>query len=78
MRRSPEEVVRAVLAEHLETEVASIHIDHRLIDDLGLTPLAIVLVVLDLEDVEDVFLPFEQLDEVKTVSDLAHFVAHAA
>jgi acyl carrier protein len=77
MMKSPEALVRAVLAEHLETDVSSIHADHHLADDLGLTPLAVVLVALDLEDVENVVLPFEQLTQVKTVSDLARFVAHA-
>jgi acyl carrier protein len=66
-----------MLAEHLEADVAAIHLDHDLAGDLGLTPLAVVLVVLDLEDLEGVFLPFEQLVQVKTVADLARFLAHA-
>ena len=77
MKQPIEALVRAVLAEHLETDVDAIHADHHLADDLGLTPLGVVLVVLDIEDVEDVFLPFEQLEQVKTVSDLARFVSHA-
>jgi acyl carrier protein len=77
MRQPVENIVRAMLAEHLEADVAAIHLDHDLAEDLGLTPLAVVLVVLDLEDLEGVFLPFEQLVQVKTVADLARFLSHA-
>jgi acyl carrier protein len=77
MRQPAENIVRAMLAEHLESDVAAIHLDHELAGDLGLTPLAVVLVALDLEDLEDVFLPYEQLVQVKTVGDLARFFAHA-
>jgi acyl carrier protein len=77
MRQPAENIVRAMLAEHLESDVTAIHLDHDLADDLGLTPLAVVLVVLDLEDLEDVFLPYDQLVQVKTVADLAHFLTQA-
>jgi acyl carrier protein len=77
MRQPVENIVRAMLAEHLEADIAAIHLDHDLAADLGLTPLAVVLVVLDLEDLEGVFLPFDQLVQVKTVADLARFLSHA-
>jgi acyl carrier protein len=77
MQRTPEELVRLILAEHLEVEVNAIQPNLNLETDLGLTPLAVVIVALDLEDLESMYMPFDRLFLVKTVADLAALLASA-
>jgi acyl carrier protein len=77
MQRTPEELVRLILAEHLEVEPNTIQPNLNLETDLGLTPLAVVIVVLDLEDLESMYMPLDRLFSVKTVADLAAFLASA-
>ena len=77
MQRTPEEVVRLILAEHLEVKPNTIQANLNLETDLGLSPLAVVIVMLDLEDLESVRMPFDRLFSVKTVADLAALLASA-
>lgn len=65
-----EQLVRNLLADHLEVGPESLHDTDRLDGDLGMSPLAVVLVVLDVEDAVESFVQFEQLGAVKTVADL--------
>jgi acyl carrier protein len=72
-----EELVRHVVAAHLECSTSEVRPRDDLEKDLGITRLGVVLIGLDLEDVLDVALPFETMDPVRTVADLARVVAEA-
>lgn len=71
------DIVREAVALHLEVGVSSIRAEQNLRRDLGLTPLALVLIALDLEDIETLSIPFEPLNDVDTVADLARLVSHS-
>ena len=52
------------------------HLD-RLAGDLGVTPLHLVLVALDVAAIEDVELDVQDLQHVTSVADLVHLFVHA-
>jgi hypothetical protein len=62
--------VRRALARHLNRAPSTIHGWQRLDQDLDITPLEVVLVALDVEELEDVIIPVEELAAVATVSEL--------
>jgi acyl carrier protein len=68
-------IVRESLARHQDRDRSTIHPWQRLEEDLDLTPLELVLLALDVEEIEDVTLPLEQLATVRTVGDLLSFFA---
>jgi acyl carrier protein len=77
MRRSLQTMVLDVLAAHLEVPVSSLSPAQNLQKDLGIPPLGLVLIALDIEDIENVQLPFERLGDVKTIEDLSRFLESA-
>ena len=78
MKTASDELVRVVLAAHLERPETDITPDKYLEGDFGITSLGLVLIGLDIEDVQGVTLPFEGLALVKTVGQLTNFVAEAS
>jgi acyl carrier protein len=70
-------VVRESLARHLDRDESTIRPSQRLDEDLDLTPLELVLVALDVEEIEDVTIPLEQLEAARTVGELLRFFARA-
>ncbi len=70
-------VMRGLLARHLGRSPESIHARHSLEDDLDLTPLELVLVAGELEEIEGVELDVTGLSTVQRVSDLYAYVRRA-
>lgn len=68
------EVVRGLLAHHLNRHPSSILASQHLGRDLDVTPLELVLIALDLEDIAGVAVPVEQLGQVDTVGELMSFL----
>lgn len=66
--------VRQVLATHLDLPPSEIVTDRRLVEDLGLHPLDLVLVVLRLEEIEAAEFPLADLEDISTVGDLVALV----
>ncbi len=64
------ENVIQVLAQHLGVPEREILLGHDLQCDWGITPLSLVVILLDLERLAAVELPSEELCGVRTVSDL--------
>jgi acyl carrier protein len=58
------------LARHLGVTTAEIALSHDLYRDWGLTPLSLVVILLDLERSVALELPSEELSDVRTVADL--------
>jgi acyl carrier protein len=77
MRLPLEQMVRSVVAAHLEVPATDISTTQNFFDDLGIPPLGVVLIALDIEDLEGISLPFERLMQTKTVSDLCELVRGA-
>lgn len=74
--RFSNDLVREVLARHLERDVRDIHLSTRL-DELDVTPLELVLTALEMEEMARTSLPVEELAVVETVADFCAFVARA-
>jgi acyl carrier protein len=70
---STDAIVRAVLAHHLERDATKIYPWLRLQEDLDVTPLELVLVALEIEEIEHRQLPFDELAGAHTVGDLLTF-----
>lgn len=64
------ETVVQTLARHLGVTKREIAPSHDLYRDWGLTPLALVVILLDLEQSVALELPCEELSSVRTVADL--------
>ena len=77
MRSSIEDLVRDVVAAHLEVPVNTIKATQSFLNDLGIPPLGVILIALDIEDLEGISLPFEHLMQTRTISDLCDLVRGA-
>jgi acyl carrier protein len=77
MRINLDQMVRSVVAAHLEVPLTDIKSTQSFFDDLGIPPLGVVLIALDIEDLEGITLPFERLMHTKTVSELCELVRGA-
>lgn len=67
-------IVRSLLAHHLDRAPSTLHGSLSLSRDLDVTPLELVLLALDLEDIEGVSIPVEQLGRIETVAELIEFL----
>ncbi len=70
MNDSLTDIVRCAVARHLDVEPADVRSWHRFERDLGLNPLDVTLIALDLEEIEDIELPIDRLHELRTVAEL--------
>jgi hypothetical protein len=73
--RSTSSVVLHVLAHHAKRPIATLRRWHALDRDLDMTPLEIVLVALEIEDILDVDLDVDGLDRARTVGELANLLS---
>jgi hypothetical protein len=71
--RSLRHIVLQVLALHTRRHASSILSWHDLEDDLGMTPLELVLVALEIEGIENVDIDVTGLDTLRTVADATAF-----
>jgi acyl carrier protein len=70
-------LVRAALAHHLDCDPGKIHTRQHLQADLDLTPLELIVIALEIEELVGVAIPVEALDDVATVGDFLSFMSHA-
>jgi acyl carrier protein len=71
--------VKRVIQEQLDVEEASIKPDSRFIDDLGADSLAIVELVLKLEETFGITIPDTESEKIRTVQDAIDYIRlHAA
>ena len=76
--KSMSSVVRVALANHLKCHPSMIRVGQRLERDLDLTPLELVLVALEVEELEGVHVPPSELTGLETVGDLLSLFARTA
>ncbi len=67
--------VRGTLAHHTGRSVHAIHAWHRLEADLDLTPLEIVIIGMELEEIVGSEIPVDALGDLETVADLFGLVS---
>ena len=68
------EKVKAILCGQLDIEEETISMDSKLIDDLGADSLDLADLVMSLEDEFDMEVPDEDVEKIKTVGDLVHYI----
>jgi acyl carrier protein len=74
--KSRTEIARRLLARGIDCDMSSaIPLSLHLERDLGLSPLKLVLVALDIEAEADITLPVEELADVETVGEFLSFVS---
>jgi acyl carrier protein len=67
-------LVRGVLAQHTGRTRAGVRLSHHLEQDLDLSPLEVMLIAEEIEDMIEVELSAERLESVVTVRDLLTLV----
>ncbi len=68
------EKVRDILAEQLDLDPDSIHMDSRLLDDLGADSLDVVDLVMAIEDEFSIEVSDEALENMTTIADAVNYI----
>ncbi|HHY52172.1 MAG TPA: acyl carrier protein [Clostridiales bacterium] len=68
------EKVREILADQLDLDEGSITMDSFIVEDLGADSLDVVDIVMRLEEEFDIEVPDEEIENMKTVGDIIHFL----
>ena len=68
------EKVRGILADQLDLDADDITMESSLTEDLGADSLDFVDIVMSLEDEFDAEFPEEDMESVKTVGDVVHYI----
>jgi acyl carrier protein len=77
MGDSLETRVRNILAEQLGVDLGEVTPDARILDDLGADSLDVVEMVMSIEEAFDIEVPDEDVEELRTVSDVERYVTRA-
>jgi acyl carrier protein len=75
--KSMNRVVCGILAHRLDRDRASIHPWQNLALDLDVSPLELVQIALEVEELENVIIPTEELARVETVGELVSFLSRS-
>ena len=68
------EKIKGIVAEILDLEVSEINEDSKIIDDLGADSIAVMEIVMELEEEYDVEVPTEDILTLLTVADIIAYV----
>lgn len=68
------EKIRKILCEQLEQEEDQVTMESSIMDDLGADSLDLVDLLMSLEDEFDLEVPDEDIEKIKTVGDLVHYI----
>ena len=66
--------IKAIIAEILELEEDTINNDASIIDDLGADSIAVMEIVMELEEEFGVEVPTDDILELKTLNDIVSYV----
>lgn len=72
------EKVKKIVADILEVELESVTEDASILDDLGADSIAVMEIVMELEEELDVEVPTEDILELKTVGDIIEYISKNA
>ena len=68
------EKVREILVDQLDVEEEAVTMEASITDDLGADSLDVVDLVMSLEEEFDCEIPDEEIENIKTVGDIVHFI----
>ena len=68
------EKVREILCDQLDLEEDNVTMDSDIIEDFEADSLDVVDLVMSLEDEFSIEIPDEQIEKVKTVCDIVHYI----
>jgi len=68
------EKVKEILVDQLDVNEDSVAMESSITDDLGADSLDVVDLVMSLEEEFDVEIPDEEIEAMKTVGDIVHFI----
>lgn len=68
------EKVREILMDQLDVEEDAVTMEASITDDLGADSLDVVDLVMSLEDEFDCEIPDEEIENIKTVGDIVHYI----
>ena len=68
------EKVKAILSNQFDVAEDTITLDTNIADDLGADSLDVVDMLMSLEDEFNVEIPDEEIENIKTVGDIVHFI----
>ncbi|MDD2992756.1 Acyl carrier protein [bioreactor metagenome] len=68
------EKVREILCDQLDLEEDNVTMDSDIIEDFEADSLDVVDLVMSLEDEFSIEIPDEQIENVKTVGDIVHYI----
>ena len=68
------EKVREILMDQLDVEEDAVTMEASITDDLGADSLDVVDLVMSLEEEFDCEIPDEEIENIKTVGDIVHFI----
>lgn len=69
-----EDKVRKLIAEKLDVDISEVVLDASLIDDLGADSLAIVELIMTMEEEFDIEVPDEDAEQLATVRDAINYI----
>ena len=69
--------IRSIMAERLGVESDAVTPDANILDDLGADSLDVVELVMSLEEEFNIEVPDEEVEEMRTVSDVERYVIKA-
>ena len=72
------DTVKKIVAAILEVELESVTEDASIIDDLGADSIAVMEIVMELEEELDVEVPTDDILELKTVGDIIEYISKNA
>lgn len=68
------EKVRGILVDQLDVDEDAVTMESSIADDLGADSLDIVDMVMSLEEEFDMEIPDEEIETMKTVGDIVHYI----
>lgn len=77
MGDSLETRIRTIVAEQLGVDMAELSADASILDDLGADSLDVVEMVMSLEEEFDIEVPDEDVEEMRTISDVERYIVRA-
>ncbi len=77
MGDSLETRIRTIVAEQLGVDMAELSAHASILDDLGADSLDVVEMVMSLEEEFDIEVPDEDVEEMRTISDVERYIVRA-
>lgn len=68
------EKIKEILAEQFDVDIATLSENTNIADDLGADSLDVVEVLMSIEDEFKVEIPDEEIENIKTISELAAYI----